>query len=201
MQRVIQLFPVLYRPTIQCVLQGTEEPLDSPILPGAMQFNPLVADTHDPEGETKEPGPEHDFVIGTQNLGLTKMFDAVCQCAKEGGSKLILKHIEGEVSSRTVIQYTEDGVQLALVISFAGEIQAPDTILGAGRQFPAPELLANDLDVVVMFADHTADEGLAHGHALRGIAAIENHGNVSASEIRALSLQFDDLLSNPLRFC
>ena len=59
--------------------------------------------------------------------------------------------------------------------------------------------MTNDLDVVAMFADHSADEGLAHGHALGCIAAIKDHGDVPASQIRALSLQFDDFLSNPLR--
>ncbi|HVA56142.1 MAG TPA: hypothetical protein VNI53_10175 [Gammaproteobacteria bacterium] len=79
-------------------------------------------------------------------------------------------------------------MQLALVIGLAGEIQAPDTVLGASRQFPAPELLASDLDVVVMLADDPTHEGLAHGHAVGSIAAIEDHGDVPASQIRALSL-------------
>ena len=50
-----------------------------------------------------------------------------------------------------------------------------------------------------MFADHSADEGLAHGHALGCIAAIKDHGDVPASQIRALGFKFDDFLSNPFR--
>jgi len=108
MQGGIQLVPVLYRPTIQCVFQCAEEPLDSPILPGAMRFDPLVAYTHQPEGETKESRPEHDFVIGAQSLGPAETFNAVGQRTQECGSRFVLEHCESEIGSRTVIQYAED---------------------------------------------------------------------------------------------
>ena len=166
-----------------------------------MQFNPLVADTHQPEAKTEQPGPEHGFVISTQCMGSAKIFNAAGYRMEQGSCRFIRYHCKGEIGSRTVIQYAEDSVQLALVIGLAGEIQAPDSVLVSGRQFPTIERSANDVDVVVMSADDPTHEGLAHGHPFGGIAAIEDHGNMTASQIWALGLQFDDLLSNPLRFC
>lgn len=69
-----------------------------------------------------------------------------------------------------------------MIISFAGEIETPDAILGAGCQLPAFKLLAKDLDIVVMLADDPTREGLVHSHTLGGIAAIEDHGDVPTSE-------------------
>jgi len=134
-------------------------------------------------------------------MGSTKIFNAAGYRMEQGSCRFVFQRCKGEIGSRTVIQYAEDSVQLALLISLAGEVQAPDTILRAGRQFPAFKLLADDLDVVVMLADDPTHEGLAHGHALGDIAAIKDHGNMTASQIWTLSFQFDDLLSNPLRLC
>ena len=127
------------------------------------------------------------------------MFDAAGQRAKQSSRGFVLERNECDVRTGAMVEDAEDGVQLALVISFAGEIEAPDSVLGSRCQFPTVERSAEDLDIVVMLADDPTHEGLAHGHAVGSIAAIEDHGDMPTSQIRALSFQFDDLLPNPFR--
>jgi len=45
-----------------------------------MRFDPLVADTHQPEGKTEQLEPEYGLVVGPKRLGPTKTFNAAGYC-------------------------------------------------------------------------------------------------------------------------
>ena len=108
MQGSLQFANISHCPLIQFLLEGTEEPLYPAVLPGAMRFNALVPNTHEPEGETKEPGPKHGFVVVPKRLGPTKTFNAAGYHMEQDSCRFVRNHCEGEISSRTVIQYAED---------------------------------------------------------------------------------------------
>ena len=71
--------PVRDRFADQCPLYGPNEPLDSPILPGAAGLDALVADPQQPKAESKPAGDEHGFIVGAEKLWLAVSFHRFCQ--------------------------------------------------------------------------------------------------------------------------
>jgi len=151
-----------------------------------MRFDPLVANSDQPEGESEQPRAEHGYIIGPQDLGSAEVLNTAGNRMEQGSRGFVLKSCEYDIRAGAMVEDAEKGVQLVLVIDLAGEIETPESVLGAGRQLPVFKLLANDLDVITVFPDDLTHEGLAHGRTLGGIAAIEDHGDVPAPQIRAL---------------
>lgn len=149
----------------------------------------LVVDPHQPKGKTKNEGAEPSLVVGTQGSRTSEALDAGGDSMQEEDGRFVLQRCENQARARAVVQDPRYRVQPSARIGLTCEVQAPDPVPRPGTQATAAQRPACHLDLVAVLADYSADEGLADGHALGGMAPVEDRGNRAAAELRPLGLE------------
>jgi hypothetical protein len=115
---------------VQGSLEGPEEPLDPPVLPGRKGSASLVANSEESQGKAEEPAGENDFVVGAQDLGFSKPFDEIEQRPQDRDACLCVEGPQTQTSPRAVVDHAENRLLLGPTAHTVGEIQSPDEVLG-----------------------------------------------------------------------
>ncbi|HET7922103.1 MAG TPA: hypothetical protein VFM15_05055 [Gammaproteobacteria bacterium] len=111
-----------------------------------------MLDAEQPECESKLARSENAFIVGSEPTRLAEPLDGIEHCAEDSNAGLVPQGRERQVGSRAMIHQAENGMQPSLIIGFARQIESPDAIRRARRQFPVPHLASGDPDLIRMTA-------------------------------------------------
>ncbi len=182
------------------LLEGLEESLDAPVLPGCERSRALMADAEQAECELEERRGKDGLIVGTNASGLTEEIDRVQDGANDRDGGLVPQVGQHQTSTGTVIEQTEDG---ALAVTFAdvSEVERLDDVWRHRLRPPVLELAANRGQLVLALPQHSGDEGLADSHVSSMLVqVVEDDGDLSASMERHQGFEAQDFLVDPWRF-
>ena len=108
-------------------LEGLEEALDTPVLPGSEGSRELMANAEEAEPEAEERRGEDRLVVGTDASRFAEEIDGVEDGAKDGDGGLALQVAERQTGAGTVVDQTEDSA-LAARLAEVGEVGGPDDV-------------------------------------------------------------------------
>jgi len=160
-ERAGQFAPVGDAPSIQLLLERTEQALDPAVLPGAADLAALVTDAEESERGAKAARGEHGRVVGAQRPGLAEPADREAEMAEQRPGRDGRERLQREQPARAMINQTEDLVAASGPVPLAGEVERPDLVARTGPGPAAADLPAHLLDLMAMGPQRRGDEGLA----------------------------------------
>src|SRR5258708_10507568 len=127
-QREVQLLVAIDCPAIELLLERAEEALDASVHPRTVRLGSLVADPEERERQGKEPRSEGAVVVGAGGARHAVALDGVEEGAEDGDSRLSSQSDQRDGKAAAVIDEGEDGMDDALRVRLAVEVEPPDDI-------------------------------------------------------------------------
>ena len=185
---------------LACVpLEGSEEPLDPPVLPGAVLLCPLVSDSHPPQPEAEQPRCEDGFVVGSQGPRLPEMLDGLDQPSQQGEGCLGFDGVQSDDPPGSVVDDSEHGMGFPVAVRQPRDVHGPHVVRLDHARLPPLPSPAFALDLPCGFAQHVRDEGLPDAHASLLEDSVEDQRDMPASFFRHARLDPHELSAYPRR--
>ncbi len=186
-------------PLVDQFLEGLEESLDAPVLPGREGCAVLMPDAEETKSEPEERGGEDSLVVGPEASRLAEAFDCVQYDAEDRDRGLVPHVAQCQTGAGTVIEQPEDGA-LSSALADVGEVEGPNDVRRHRLGPMVLEPAADAGDLVLALPEHVGDEGLADRNPPpRLMQVVEDDRDLPASAVRHQGLEAQDFLVDPWR--
>src|SRR5574344_1579093 len=145
---------------VRVFLERPEEPLDPPVLPGAVDPRPAVAYPQDPEAEPEELGCEHALVVREDDSRLVVPLERGDQRLQQRDRGLVRDAPQRDTQARPVVYDAEDCLRPALRIFDPRHVHSPDDVPRHRLRHPVLPFLPQPFRFVNVVTQDPVHEGL-----------------------------------------
>ena len=198
-QKQVYGFPVSQHDLPELVLQRPEQPFNPPVLPRAVQVDPLVFDAQQCQARAERAAGEAPLVVGAHESGFAVFRYRQTQVSQQRPATFIHHRVERQQASTAVIDDAQNLVNRATGISTPGHVQRPAMIDRAVPGFGTAHRLPRLPHRMRLLTQRPMHVALAHRYLVVRENPVERQRNRSAPGIRQVCLEQHQLTVHPFR--
>lgn len=199
-QQCIDSAPVPQAQPLEHAFQGSEQALNAPVLPGAVNVTALMGNAQPLQTPREHPSGEAGFVVRAHKSRPSPLRDGQTQVSQQRPAAFVRKPSKPHSQPAAVIDDAQDGVNLAVHIGSPGHVQTPAMVDGSRFGRSTANGLARLSHRQHVLPQHPVHVGLADSHLAMREHAVEGQRDEPATSLRQMSLQQHQLAQHPGRF-